>query len=71
MSSAARAARSTSSAPGTSTPSAAALIDAGRSYGMPYLDDMNVPEPEGVGPMNQNVRDGTAVQPLRASTCGR
>src|SRR5258707_11221353 len=39
-------------------PVAAALIDAGKSYGMPYLDDMNVPEPEGVGPMNLNVRDG-------------
>jgi choline dehydrogenase-like flavoprotein len=30
-------------------PVSAALIDAGRSYGMPYLDDLNVPEPEGVG----------------------
>jgi choline dehydrogenase len=40
-------------------PAAAALIDACKSYGMPYLDDMNVPEPEGVGPVNENVRDGT------------
>lgn len=39
-------------------PVAAALIDAGRSYGMPYLDDINVPSPEGVGPLNMNVRDG-------------
>jgi choline dehydrogenase len=39
-------------------PVAAAFIKAGRSYGMPYLDDMNVPEPEGVGPMNLNVRNG-------------
>jgi len=39
-------------------PVAAALIDAGRSYGMPYLDDMNVASPEGVGPLNMNVRDG-------------
>src|SRR5262249_55932801 len=33
-------------------PVAAAFIAAGRSCGMPYLDDLNVPEPEGVGPMN-------------------
>src|SRR5215468_9954309 len=39
-------------------PVASAFLDAGRSYGMPYLDDVNVPEPEGVGPMNLNVRDG-------------
>ena len=51
-------------------PVAAALIDAGKSYGMPYLDDMNVPEPEGVGPMNLNVRDGTRCSPA-ARTCGR
>src|SRR5262247_1845619 len=40
-------------------PVAAAFIDAGRSCGMPYLDDMNVPAPEGVGLVNENVRDGT------------
>ena len=39
-------------------PVATALIDAGKSYGMPYLDDVNIPEPEGVGPINMNVRDG-------------
>jgi choline dehydrogenase len=39
-------------------PVATALIDAGRSYGMPYLDDMNVPRPEGVGPITMNVRNG-------------
>jgi choline dehydrogenase len=50
----------------TLQPVAAALIDAGRSYGMPYLDDINVPEPEGVGPMNLNVRDGTRCSPSRA-----
>src|SRR5262245_51202086 len=43
----------------------AALIDAGRSYGMPYLGDMNIPEPEGVGPLNLNVRDGARCSPLR------
>jgi choline dehydrogenase len=30
---------------------------------MPYLDDLNVPEPEGVGPMNLNVKDGTRCSP--------
>src|SRR6266404_8014212 len=47
-------------------PVAAALIDAGKSYGMPYLDDVNIPEPQGVGPMNLNVRDGTRCSPSRA-----
>jgi choline dehydrogenase len=47
-------------------PVAAALIDAGRSYGMPYHDDVNVPEPEGVGPMNLNVRDGMRCSPAGA-----
>src|SRR5262249_33591217 len=47
-------------------PVAAALIDAGRSCGMPYLDDMNVPEPEGVGPMNLNVKGGARSGPAVA-----
>src|SRR5215467_11919252 len=47
-------------------PATAALIDAGRSYGMPYLDDMNVPEPEGVGPMNLTVREGIRCSPADA-----
>src|SRR5262249_4221225 len=47
-------------------PVAAAFLDAGRSYGMPYLDDMNVPEPEGIGPMNLNVRDGVRCSPASA-----
>jgi choline dehydrogenase len=47
-------------------PASAALIDAGRSYRMPYLDDMNVPEPEGVGPMNLNVKGGTRCSPAGA-----
>jgi choline dehydrogenase len=47
-------------------PVTAAFIDAGRSYGMPYLDDVNVPEPEGVGPMNLNVRDGIRCSPADA-----
>jgi|SRR5262245_6864130 len=47
-------------------PVAAALFDAGRSYGMPYLDDVNVPAPEGVGPMNVNVKDGVRCGPAGA-----
>ncbi len=47
-------------------PVVAAFIDAGRTYGMPYLDDMNIPEPEGVGPFNMNVRDGERCSPSRA-----
>jgi choline dehydrogenase len=47
-------------------PVAAAFVDAGRSYGMPYLDDMNVPEPDGVGPMNLNVKGGARCSPAAA-----
>ena len=46
-------------------PVVAAFIDAGRACGMPYLDDLNVPEPEGVGPMQQNVKGGTRCGPAR------
>jgi choline dehydrogenase len=45
-------------------PVAAAFLDAGRSYGMPYLDDLNVPEPEGVGPMNLNIKEGRRCSPV-------
>jgi choline dehydrogenase len=31
---------------------------------MPYLDDLNVPEPEGVGPMNLNIKEGRRCSPL-------
>src|SRR5262245_20436161 len=47
-------------------PVAAAFLDAGRSYGMPYLDDLNVPEPEGVGPMNLNIKGGRRCSPAVA-----
>src|SRR5262249_22733028 len=47
-------------------PVAAALIEAGRSFGMPYLDDLNVPEPEGVGPMNVNVKGRARSSPAGA-----
>ena len=46
---------------------AAALIDAGQSYGMPYLDDVNVSAPERVGPMNLNVK-GACGRVRRAPT---
>src|SRR5262245_11799086 len=47
-------------------PVGAALIEAGRSFGMPYLDDLNVPEPEGVGLLNLNIRAGARCSPSRA-----
>jgi choline dehydrogenase-like flavoprotein len=47
-------------------PVAAAFVDAGRSYGMPYLDDLNIPEPEGVGPMNLNIKEGRRCSPVGA-----
>jgi choline dehydrogenase len=47
-------------------PVAAALIDAGQSYGMRYLADVNVPRPEGVGPMNLNVKGGLRCSPAGA-----
>src|SRR5262249_59017137 len=47
-------------------PVTAAFIDAGRSYGMPYLDDLNVPEPEGVGPFFFQAEDGIRCSPADA-----
>src|SRR5262249_31080023 len=47
-------------------PVAAALIHGGQSCGMPYLDDVNVPAPEGVGPMNLNVKGGLRCSPAGA-----
>ncbi len=47
-------------------PVVAAFLDAGRACGMPYLDDLNVPEPEGVGTMQQNVKGGTRCSPAGA-----
>ncbi len=43
-------------------PAIAALIEAGRSFGMPYLDDHNVPEPEGRGAGKSDDSRGQAVQ---------
>src|SRR5262245_56373159 len=47
-------------------PVASAFLDAGGSYGMPYLDDLNIPEPEGVGPMNLNIKEGRRCSPVHA-----
>jgi choline dehydrogenase len=47
-------------------PVAAAFLDAGRSSGMPFLDDLNIPEPEGVGPMNLNIKRGRRCSPADA-----
>ena len=44
-------------------PVATALIEAAISYGMPYLDDTNVAEPLGAGPINTDASAG-----LRTST---
>jgi len=43
--------------------SSIALIEAGRTYGMPVFEDANGPEPEGVGPMTLNVKDGVRQSP--------
>jgi choline dehydrogenase len=47
-------------------PVSTALVDAGRSCGMPYLHDINIPDPEGVGPQNLNVRNGRRCSPADA-----
>ncbi|OPF81604.1 choline dehydrogenase [Streptomyces antioxidans] len=47
-------------------PVAQALIDSGRSIGMPYLDDITTAAPEGVGPVTLNIRDGRRVNPWDA-----
>jgi choline dehydrogenase len=47
-------------------PVAAAFVDAGLSCGMPYLDDINVPEPEGVDPMSLNIKGGARCSPASA-----
>ncbi len=47
-------------------PVVSALIDAGRSLGMPYMDDMNVPSPEGVAYQNLNIRNGVRCSPSSA-----
>ncbi|WP_212913957.1 GMC family oxidoreductase [Streptomyces sp. TS71-3] len=46
-------------------PVATALIRAGRSLGLPYLDDATSPA-EGVGPSTLNVRDGRRENPWQA-----
>ena len=41
-----------------------AMIRAAGSYGMPYMKDSNVPEPEGVGPMSMNIDKGRRSSPF-------
>jgi choline dehydrogenase len=41
------------------------MIEAGVTYGMPYLEDTNGPEPEGVGPMSMNISDGKRCNPFK------
>lgn len=47
-------------------PVGTALLAAGQALGMPYLDDSNVAEPLGVGPLNLNVRAGERCSPADA-----
>lgn len=35
-----------------------AVIEAAKSYGMPYREDTNGPDPEGVGPMSMSIKQG-------------
>lgn len=42
---------------------AAALVEACASFGIPYVDDLNCPEPKGVGLLQGNVRDGVRCDP--------
>jgi choline dehydrogenase len=41
------------------------FIEAGISYGMPYLEDINGPRPEGVGPMSMNISEGKRSNPFK------
>ncbi|MBK0329610.1 GMC family oxidoreductase N-terminal domain-containing protein [Rhodobacteraceae bacterium F11138] len=52
-------------APDSLHPVAKVLIDAGKSWGMPYIEDMNGPSNLGVGPNNFNMRDGVRVSTAR------
>jgi choline dehydrogenase len=45
---------------------AKSFIEAGQTLGLPYLHDMNGPEPLGVGLMQINVRDGERCSPADA-----
>ena len=43
----------------------AAIIEAAKSYGMPYRKDINGPAPEGVGPMSMNIKDKKRCSPFK------
>jgi choline dehydrogenase len=40
-----------------------ALMDACTSYGMPFVHDLNGPEPMGIGPMQMNISNGVRCSP--------
>lgn len=40
------------------------VIQAAKTYGMPYMEDSNIPEPEGVGPMSMNIDKGFRSSPF-------
>ncbi|MCQ6957038.1 GMC family oxidoreductase [Mucilaginibacter aquariorum] len=42
----------------------AAAVKAGISYGMPYMEDSNIPAPEGVGLMSMNIGHGRRSSPF-------
>lgn len=43
-----------------------AIIGAGQSYGMPYMDDTNTGKPMGTGPIQINIHEGKRDHPARA-----
>jgi choline dehydrogenase len=40
------------------------LLEAGKSFGMPFLEDTNGPSPEGIGILTMNIRDGLRCSPF-------
>ena len=42
----------------------ASFIEAGISYGMPYVEDTNGPKPEGVGPLSMTIAHGKRCSPF-------
>lgn len=42
-----------------------AMIESGMTYGMRYREDINGPEPEGVGPLSMNIGNGARCSPFK------